>query len=153
MRNIINLSIGLLLVIVVNSCSNDDECTPVTLGITSLEVAYGCINTPYQMDIDLSDDFTIIRSQTVFNDLVTGDCTPEIDFEAYDLIIGKKGLTNGFDTINYDGLVKNCDNGQLYLTVSFVLNATDIAPNVTYHALVPKLAENEIVNVSIVTIN
>lgn len=153
MRNIINFSIAFLLVITANSCSNnDDECIPVTIVITSLEVEYGCVNTPYQLDIDLSDDFVIITSQTVFDNLVTGDCMPEIDFEAYDLLIGKKGLTNGFDSINYDGLLKNCDNGQLSLTVTFVLNDTDEAPNATYHALVPKLGVNEIVNVTIVVL-
>ena len=152
MRKIIVFSIAFLLVFMTNSCSNDDECSPATISITSLEVEYDCVNTPYQMDIDLSDDFTIIRSQAVFDNLVTGDCMPQIDFDAYDLIIGKKGLTNGFQLIDYDGLVKNCDNGQLYLTVTFVLNATAEAPNATYHALVPKLEANEGVNVTVIVI-
>ena len=49
--------------------------------------------------------------------------------------------------------MKNCNNGQLSLTITFTLNATTEAPNVTYHTLVPKLGENEIINVSIVTLN
>lgn len=152
MRKIRVYSIAFLLVFLVNSCSNDDQCTPGTIAITSLESEYGCVNTPYQMDIDLTDDFIIIRSQTVFDNLVTGECTPQIDFDAYDLIIGKKGLTNGFQTIDYDGLTVNCDNGQLYLTVTFILNATAEAPNATYHALVPKLAADQLVNVTIVVL-
>ncbi|WP_298903036.1 hypothetical protein [uncultured Psychroserpens sp.] len=139
--------------VLVSSCSDDDQCSPVVLDITSLENEYGCINTPYQMDIDLTEEFIIIRSQEVFDDLVTGNCMPQIDFTAYDLLIGKKGLTNGFDSIVYDGLVKNCENGQLSLAVTFTLNATAEAPNVTYHALVPKLGVNDIINVSLVTIN
>ena len=142
-----------LALVFVSSCSNDDDCSPVVLEITSLENEYGCINTPYGVDIDLSETFTIIRSQAIFDELVTGNCMPQIDFTMYDLLIGKKGLTNGFDSIVYDGLVKNCDNGQLSLTVTFTLNATTEAPNATYHALVPKLEVNEIINVSLVTLN
>jgi hypothetical protein len=152
MRTIINSITAIFLVFTIQSCSNDDDCTPTTLAITSLEDEYGCINTPYQMDIDLSEDFIIIRSQAVFEELVTGSCLPQIDFEAFDLLIGKKGLTNGFETIDYDGLANNCENGQLNLTVTLVRNATAIAPNVSYHVLVPKLEEGELILVSIVVI-
>lgn len=134
------------------SCESDDDvCLPIFLEITSLENEYDCVNTPYQMDIDLSEQFVIIRSQLVFDELVTGSCTPDIDFGVYDLLIGKKGLSSGFDSINYDGLVKDCNTGHLALTITFVLNATAEAPNVTYHALVPKLAEGENINVTILT--
>ena len=152
MRTFINFLTAISLICTMQSCSNDDECTPATLDITSLEMEYGCENTPYQMDIDISEDFLIITSQTVFDDLVTGTCMPQIDFDTFDLLIGKKGLTNGFETINYDGLVKNCDNNQLSLTVTFTLNATAIAPNATYHVLMPKLNDNETVSVSVVVI-
>ncbi len=152
MRPIINFIVVISLILITQSCSNDDDCTSLTIDIISLEVAYGCINTPYQMDINISEDFIIIRSQTIFDDLVTGTCTPQIDFEAFDLLIGKKGLTNGFETIDYDGLANNCENGQLNLTVTLVRNATAIAPNVSYHVLVPKLEEGELILVSIVVI-
>lgn len=137
----------------INSCNEDDECTPATFPITSLEAEYACVNTPYQMDIDLTEEFIIIRSQSEFEDLVTGTCAPQIDFITYDLLIGKKGLSSGIDSIDYDGLVKNCDNGQLNLTITFIKNATTEAPNLTYHALVPKLDADDIINVNIITIN
>lgn len=153
MRNITVYILLVLSFVSINSCKNDDDdCAPMILEITSLENEYACVNTPYQMEIDLSEEFVIIRSQAVFDNLVTGSCTPEIDFEVYDLLIGKKGLTNGFESIDYDGLVKNCNNNELSLTITFVLNATTEAPNVTYHALVPKLAVNEVINVTITTI-
>ncbi|MEH6537267.1 MAG: hypothetical protein V7719_12795 [Psychroserpens sp.] len=152
MKKTILFIVAVFAFVLINSCSNDDDCLSVIFDITSLEDEYSCINTPYQMDIELSEEFIIIRSQAVFENLVTGTCTPQIDFETYDLLIGKKGLTSGVDSINYDGLVKNCDNGQLGLTITFVRNATTEAPNLTYHALVPKLEINEIINVSIVTI-
>ncbi|MFT4611678.1 MAG: hypothetical protein ACJA1H_001250 [Glaciecola sp.] len=152
MRTIINFIAAVSIIFAMQSCSNDDDCSPLIIDVTSLEIEYGCTNTPYQMDIDLSEDFIIIRSQAVFDDLVSGTCAPQIDFEAHDLLIGKKGLTNGFESIDYDRLTKNCENNQLSLTISFVLNATAEAPNVTYHALVPKLGENEVVNVTIVVL-
>jgi hypothetical protein len=152
MRTIMNVIIVIFFVLPMQSCLNDDDCSPIIIPITSLEDEYGCINTPYQMDIDLSEDFTIIRSQTVFDDLVTGTCLPQIDFEAFDLLIGKKALTSGFETINYNELVKNCDNAQLNLTVTFVRNATAVAPNASYHVLVPKLGENEVIFVDILVI-
>ncbi|MCD2259556.1 hypothetical protein [Psychroserpens luteolus] len=153
MRKFILSFVIVLSFVLVSACSSDDECSPVILEITSLEAEYSCINTPYQMDIDLSEEFVIIRSQFVFDNLVTGSCMPQIDFVAYDLLIGKKALTSGIDNIDYDGLVKNCENGQFSLTVTFVQNATTEAPNLTYHVLVPKLDANDIINVSIVTIN
>lgn len=153
MRNITVALLLLFSLIILNSCNeDDDDCLPMIFEVSSLENEYDCVNTPYQMDIDLSEEFIIIRSQAEFNNLVTGSCTPEIDFTSYDLLIGKKGLVSGFDSIDYDGLVKNCINNQLSLTITFILNVTAEAPNVTYHALVPKLAPNEVINVSIVTI-
>ncbi|MCK8479705.1 hypothetical protein [Psychroserpens algicola] len=152
MKKILVLACFVLVFLSCNSC-DDDSCAPVTLSITSLEEEYSCVNTPYQMDIDVSDEFIIIRSQADFDALVTGSCMPQIDFITYDLLIGKKALTNGVESINYDGLVKDCENGQLSLTVTFVKNDTDEAPNLTYHALVPKLELDDIINVSIVTLN
>lgn len=44
------------------SCSNDDDnnCTDSIIETTSLENEYGCTNTKYHMDIELSDDYMII---------------------------------------------------------------------------------------------
>jgi len=152
MRTITTYILIVLLFVLSISCTNDDECSPVIIDITSLEAEYSCMNTPYQMDIDLTEEFIIIRNQSVFDDLVTGSCTLQIDFEAYDLLIGKKGLSSGIERIDYDGLVKNCETGQLSLTITFIRNATAEAPNLTYHVLVPKLEANEVINVSIITI-
>lgn len=134
---------------VVVSCNSDDDCgSPAWTTPTNLEVEYGCTNTKYQMDIDLNDDFVIIRSQQDFNNLVTGTCSPDIDFSAYDLVIGKKALTSGNTSIEYSYMKHPCSNAK-YLEVHFIQNATAEAPNLTYHALVPKLNANETVNVTI----
>lgn len=131
------------------SCNSDDDCgSPVWSTPTNLEVEYGCVNTKYQMEINLTDNYTIIRSQQEFDSLITGTCTPTIDFSTYDLIIGKKALTSGNTNIEYNYMKHPCSNAK-YLDVIFIQNATTEAPNLTYHALVPKLDTNETINVTL----
>jgi hypothetical protein len=130
------------------SCNNGEECKNKILEIKSLEDLYGCENTKYQMNVDLSDNFIIIRSQNQFDNYVTGLCTPEIDFNTYDLIIGKQGLTTGNSYISYE-LVEDCETTNLLLTVTFHQNETLEAPDLTYHALVSKLGDDQVVNIDI----
>jgi len=120
-----------------------------TIETTSLEAENNCINTLYQSDIDLSENYTIIRSQSAYDNLVTGSCQPQIDFSQYDLVIGKKGLPNGIISVDYQ-LFENCENQDLELQVQFNLNLTTVAPNVTYHRLIPKLGveQNLIVEIT-----
>lgn len=134
------------------SCSDDDDntnCSDSGIETTSLEDEYGCTNTKYQMDIDLSDDYMVIENQSSFSEFVTGSCQPDIDFSTYDLIIGKKGLTTGNDSIDYQ-LIENCESGNQTLTVTFHQNETTVAPNLTYHALIPKLGDDQELNVEII---
>ena len=131
------------------ACNNDDGCSDSVVNITSLEAEYGCMKTEYQMDIALSDTYVVIKSQVVFEDLVSGSCVPTIDFTLYDLVIGKKGLSSGNESIAYE-LIKDCETANETLTVTFIQNATAIAPNLTYHALIPKLYTNQELAVSIV---
>ena len=138
------LFIGLL------SCNNDDDdCIDITINITSLESEYGCTNTKYQMDIDLSDNYMIIRNQQDFTEFISGDCQPTIDFSTYDLVIGKKGLTSGNDSIGYE-LIENCKTGYLNLKVTFFQNIATVAPNLTYHALIPKMESEQELNTEII---
>ena len=133
-------------------CSNEsnelenNDCENTNLSVFSLEEEYGCINTKYDLSIDLSENFTVIRTQNDFNTMVSGECQPNIDFDTYDLVIGKKGLTNGNDTISYV-LIENCETLNLELTVTFNQNATTEAPNLTYHALIPKLIDAQTISV------
>ncbi|MFK5889889.1 MAG: hypothetical protein QM486_04075 [Flavobacteriaceae bacterium] len=132
------------------SCNNDNNCTDNVVNITSLENEYGCTNTKYQMDIDLSDNYMIISNQLDFAEFVSGSCQPTIDFSIYDLVIGKKGLGNGNESIEYE-LIENCETENQSLTVTFNQNeTTEEAPNLTYHALIPKLRNEQELNVEIV---
>lgn len=132
------------------SCKKDDDgCTDTVVNTTSLEAEYGCTNTQYQMDIDLSETHTIIKNQQDFDVLVTGSCQPTIDFATYDLVIGKKQFTSGDVLIAYK-LIESCETGNETLTVSFTTGVLTVAPNITYHALIPKLKDGQELNVEIV---
>ncbi|MDX1830531.1 MAG: hypothetical protein R3342_13405 [Lutibacter sp.] len=129
-----------------NSCNKENNCQNEILPTFSLENKYNCSNTASQMDIQLSNDYVIIRNQSKFDNLVTGSCIPVIDFNSYDLIIGKQGLNNGLVSIDYV-LTRDCVTKKLELLVTFNTDLTNVAPNVTYHALIPKLGIEETVNV------
>lgn len=132
------------------SCNNDDDhCDDTYLPLTSLEAEYGCANTEYDLQIDLIDDYVIITNQLEFDQLVSGECHPQINFFLYDLVIGKQGLTSGISSIEYE-LYESCEYGDVVLEVTFNQNATLIAPNLTYHALIPKLGDETPLYVDII---
>ncbi|MGK6350673.1 hypothetical protein [Parapedobacter sp. DT-150] len=130
------------------ACEKNEVCnSPTQLAVENLETLFGCQYTTHQMHIDLTETHTIIRSQNDFENRVTGNCMREIDFGKYDLVIGKKRLTSGVHEIRYD-YTRDCD-GTHNLKVEIQHNAASEAPNITYHALVPKLAPSQTVNVTV----
>lgn len=132
-----------LLFLALSSCSNeDDNCSDRVINTTSLESKYNCTNTKYDLNLELVDDYIIIRDQANFNSLVTGNCNPVIDFSTFNMVIGKKELTTGNDSIEYN-LTENCETGNLVLEVTFNQNESTEAPNLTYHRLIPKLTQGK----------
>ncbi len=134
-----------ILLLVFNSCNNKDDCKTIQLNAQSLETLYGCSNTRYGLQIDLTENYTIIRSQEDFENKVSGSCIPKIDFALYDLVIGRKGLSSDNTSINYI-LTADCKN---VLKLRVIFNQSDAlnAPTVTYHALVHKLGDEETIKV------
>ncbi|EDM45462.1 hypothetical protein SCB49_06632 [unidentified eubacterium SCB49] len=143
----------ILLILLFVSCSTKDEpgCYVSDVDFTNLETAYGCENTKSQLDIALENTFTFINSQTEYNEQTSGTCMPDIDFDTYTLIIGKKALSNGNTSISYD-YSNDCATATNTLTVTFYQNETTEAPNLTYHILSPKIDEGTTVEV-IININ
>lgn len=125
------------------------ECVPSQIPFTSIESYFGCANTKSGININLNNTFTIIRSQAEFDQLVTKPqgCSVNLDLTNYDLIIGKKTLTSGYQSVSYEYFTSDCK--KLVLKVTFVQNETLIAPNVIYHALVPKISNEQSVEVLI----
>lgn len=117
------------------------DCPQVDLPYTTLD-ALGC-STMNALNVNVSNSYLIIRSQSEFDNLVsyTGDCPLNIDFSAYDLVIGKKQLTSGNQHIYFDQFTVDCSTRKL--RVIFDQNQTMVAPTVLYHVLIPKLASAE----------
>lgn len=141
--------ISILIISMFLSCDNNDDnndCTPEQIAVKSLETEYGCTNTKYQLyNIVQGDNFIIIRNQNDFDNMTDDiNCRPQIDFETYDLILGKKQLTTGNQSIQYL-YMDNCTGKKL--TVTFFQDETLFAPTIIYHALVPKLGANETIEV------
>lgn len=144
------LIFGSMILMIFSSCGKlaTDPCDHSGLPVLSLEDEYGCVNTKRGMEIDLSNQFVIIRDQADFESLVTGTCIPDIDFLKYDLVVGKQGLTSGNVRIEYE-LTQDCEKSNLQLKVTFFQNITTEAPNLTYHAVIDKLQDLQGVDITI----
>lgn len=137
--------------ILLYACSSDNSttCTTKIVLTDNLETVYNCENTTQLLDIPtLHDNYIIIRDIDTFLEKVTGACVTEIDFDKYDLLIGKKGLTNGLSSISYKMTI-DCNVKDPVVDVTFYLNETTEAPNVTYHVFVPKLGEERNLTVNL----
>ena len=130
------------------SCSKKDDCKEELLTSKHFESDYGCDNTKHTLIIDLTNDFTIIRSKEIYDSKVSGTCHPEIDFSLYDLIIGKQTSPNLNASILYD-FRRVCPKNELTLTVDIIQSPATQPDNVVYHALIPKLGDEETLNIKI----
>jgi hypothetical protein len=139
MKNTILLSAFLICIL---SFCKKDTCKEELIVIKHFETDYGCPDTKFILQIDLTNNCTIIRSKEAYDGQVTGACHPAIDFSVYDLVIGKQSTGNSVDTILYD-LRRTCPEKQLTLTVDIVQSALIQPATVTYHALIPKLGDEE----------
>lgn len=124
----------------------ETPCQEGGVSLGSLESQYGCNNTKYGLHLNGTDSVKIIRSQQEFEANVTGNCLPAIDFNMFNLIIGKKQLTSDNNTIEYSA-VRECDPRTIKLEVYITNNIGLAAPVVTWHSLLPKLADDETVDV------
>ena len=130
-----------ILSLAVFSCNDDDnDCVDSVYVTTSLEEEYGCANTESEMYVPSAPEntFTVITNQEDFDSQVEGTCKPDIDFEAYDLIIGNYVLNSGYTNITYE-LSEDCDSQALELDVDFYITDEVITQDVTYHVLTPKI--------------
>jgi hypothetical protein len=131
-----------------SSCKK--ECQDIVYNVESFESLFDCQDTRNGLIIDLTNEAIIITSQSGFNSLVEGNCTPTIDFTTYDLIIGKKITQNLVDTIYYDYRA-DCPDRKKILKVEIIQSASATADTVVYHALIPKLKDDEGVSLTIIS--
>jgi len=127
-----------------SSCNEKENCQDILLTVEHLE----CENSKYSINIDLNNSYTYIRSKEEYDTIVTGNCHPEVDFSNYDLIVGKQASANENNTIYYD-LRRTCPDALLTLNIEIVQSELTRPDNVTYHALIPKLGDEETIFVNI----
>ena len=128
-------------------CEKENVCKSTDLEISSLETEYGCENTTESLEVDLDDTYTIIHTQEDFERQVSGTCIPNVDFDRFDLIIGKKQVQSGVEVVEYE-FERTCA-GKLRLVVEIERNLATVISDVTYHVLVDKIAEGETVDVEV----
>lgn len=131
------LSLFFILTLLAFSCKNND-CEDKVLTLHQL----ACENSKHNLDIGLDNNFTVIRSKEAYDHQVTGNCHPEIDFNLYDLVIGKQSLSTENDTITYN-LKRQCSDNKLKLTIDMLQTDAAKPDIVVYHALIPKLGDEE----------
>lgn len=137
-----NISLIVALLLLSAACNQIKECEeiPLTIHHFDCKMAWNAV--------DIQNDYILIRSKEAYDSIVRGDCHPTIDFSLYDLVIGKQSSGNENDTILYD-LRRTCPDHELTLTVDVIQSAATRPDNVVYHALIPKLGDEETLKVKI----
>jgi hypothetical protein len=130
--------------LLLDSCNEKEKCEDILLAVEHFE----CENSKHTLIVDLSNDYTIIRSKEQYDNMVSGSCHPEINFSNFDLVIGKQSSGNWNDTIIYD-LRKTCPENELTLTIEIIQMDITIPDNVVYHAMIPKLGDEETLIINI----
>jgi len=134
MKGLIYTALLMLSMISIKSCS----CEEMILDVENFETLFGCNNTKYSLKLDIRNDYILIRNKSDFDEIVSGDCHPDIDFDIYDLVIGRQSSGSINDTIIYN-LMQTCPGKDVLLTIGVYHGMGAMPSNVTYHALIPKL--------------
>jgi hypothetical protein len=130
--------IFLVLIAAAMSCMKDEKCRETPYPVSQFENEYGCTDTKHSLKIDLLNAVKIIRDKATYDNEVGGDCHPDINFDAYDLVIGRQVTDNINDTITYE-LKNTCPDNVLTLTVNMIQSPAAGPDTLIYHALVQKL--------------
>jgi hypothetical protein len=139
--------IFLFILAAVISCMKQEDCRETPYPVSQFESEYGCKDTKHTLHINMLNNVKIIRDKSTYDAEVYGDCHPEINFDAYDLVIGRQVTDNLNDTITYE-MKNTCPGNELMLTINLIQSPAAGPDTVTYHALIQKLdySGNLIVN-------
>ena len=141
------LIICLFLIASILSCGEVEiACSDALIEVGQIETVNECMI----LDVNLRDNFVVIRNQTDFAEVVNATCQTAIDFSEFDLLIGRIGLSNGLISIEYEH-TRPCDTNIPQLNIIFNLNEPAVAPDVVYNALIPKLRDNESLQVNLIS--
>ncbi len=122
-------------------CGSEDDCNNNTQDVLCLD-DFGCPNAAFQVSIESQQEFQLIRNQEDFDIMVFTRCGVQIDWDAYDLVIGTVRLTSGLSNIQKRS-TKNCITNQNLLDIVINTNISTSAATITWQAVIPKLDDNE----------
>ena len=128
-------------VIMSSGCSDDGSCTSGTIDSMDLQ-EFGCTNPAFTVTVMTLNEFELIRSQEDFDLHIVAKCQPDINWVENDMIAGMIELSNGLSSIDKD-LIRNCSSNELTLQVNVKTNLTQVAPTVSFNAIIPKLKDEE----------
>lgn len=129
-------------------CLSDDECFTQEVEIQSIEKTYGCEDSHIKLKIKGDKDLYLIKNQQDFSKFIESDCEIDIDFEKFDLIIGRNFQFIPREVVLY----KTCSN-QFVLQVSKDENSNAEDRLYVYHALVSKGILNSVDNIIVSLVN
>lgn len=133
----------LSLVIFLVNCSNDDKefcSSDVSNKLSSIDNVYNCTNSLDNLILAEPSSYIIIEDKIKYDELVTGDCHPEIEFDKYKLIIGSIISENKISSVKYE-YTKSCEPNfyKLFVKVTRDLSQLNTDNKIkTFHVLVPK---------------
>jgi hypothetical protein len=136
-----------ILAFCLTACS-DEECITGGIEIRDIE-DFGCGNTAFSMEVNTSNEFELIRNQDEFEMLVASNCSPDINWQEFDLIAGQRSFDRGVDSV-VKSLVRDCLNNQVILRITFNLNDTTEAVTISFNTLIPKLSNDQLIFVEFI---
>jgi hypothetical protein len=130
--------IFLVMLGVLFACMKQEECRETPYPVSQFDSDFGCYDTKHTLKINMLNTVKVIGDKATYDAEVTGDCHPDVNFDAYDLVIGRIVTDNINDTITYE-MKNTCPDNELTLTVNLVQSSAAGPDTLTYHALVQKL--------------
>ncbi len=101
---------------------------------------FGCSNQHWYIKPGYVNNHYIINSQQELEKRVTTDCTPQIDFSKFIVLIGSRASTSGILLYN-EKLEEN--NAEIVYTVTFLTQISAVAHGIQYHAVINKPVVNK----------
>lgn len=155
MNNFFNVNKILLWLIsiffTIGCCKEAEICTKnISNKISSVETIYNCDDSINEMQLISDLNYQIILDNETYNNQVSGICHPPIDFEKYNLIIGKNYSFNKISKFEYE-FYETCESGiyKLFIKPKKEMNIL-LEKFYYYHILIPK--DVNIVYLKIITV-
>jgi len=142
------LSVILLILLIVYACDKKD-CTGKTTISYSLMDEFGeagCgLDTSGLATAGLN--YVVVDSVTLDN-LLACDELPSINFDSYTLLIGSY-LSDTDLSYREQAVIRDCGTGIVTYQISFNSVGTDTSMQVDYHAVIPKVPEDYVIDFAI----